>query len=105
MEEFKSFLERNKPQSESSSEFLAYYALPYIPDPRNNFTYVNLFKPEWTACIIEQIEKCVEYYSPNKVCNLPLLYDISMGKKRKIFNRRKKWKRKRILFIYKRFNI
>ena len=81
MEEFKSFLERNKPQSESSSEFLAYYALPYIPDPRNNFTYVNLFKPEWTACIIEQIEKCVEYYSPNKVCNLPLLYDISMGKK------------------------
>ena len=81
MEEFKSFLERNKPQSGSSSEFLAYYALPYIPDPRNNFTYVNLFKPEWTACIIEQIEKCVEYYSPNKVCNLPLLYDISMGKK------------------------
>ena len=81
MEEFKSFLERNKPQSESSSEFLAYYALPYIPDPRNNFTYVNLFKPEWTACIIKQIEKCVEYYSPNKVCNLPLLYDISMGKK------------------------
>ena len=81
MEEFKSFLERNKPQTESSSEFLAYYALPYIPDPRNNFTYVNLFKPEWTACIIEQIEKCVEYYSPNKVCNLPLLYDISMGKK------------------------
>ena len=81
MEEFKSFLERNKPQSESSSEFLAYYALPYIPDPRNNFTYVNFFKPEWTACIIEQIEKCVEYYSPNKVCNLPLLYDISMGKK------------------------
>ena len=81
MEEFKYFLERNKPQSESSSEFLAYYALPYIPDPRNNFTYVNLFKPEWTACIIEQIEKCVEYYSPNKVCNLPLLYDISMGKK------------------------
>ena len=81
MEEFKSFLERNKPQSESSSEFLAYYALPYIPDPRNNFTYVNLFKPEWTACIIEQIEKCVEYYSPNKVCNLPLLYDISIGKK------------------------
>ena len=81
MEEFKSFLERNKPQSESSSEFLAYYALPYIPDPRNNFTYVNLFKPEWTECIIEQIEKCVEYYSPNNVCNLPLLYDISMGKK------------------------
>ena len=81
MEEFKSFLERNKPQSESSSEFLAYYALPYIPDPRKNFTYVNLFKPEWTECIIEQIEKCVEYYSPNKVCNLPLLYDISMGKK------------------------
>ena len=83
MEEFKLFLEQNKSETESefSSEFLSYYALPYIPDPRNNINYINLFKPEWSKCLIEQIEKCVEYYSPNNVSNLPILYDMTRGKK------------------------
>ena len=83
MEEFKLFLEKNKSETESefSPEFLSYYALPYIPDPRNNINYLNLFKPEWSKCLIEQIEKCVEYYSPNNVSNLPILYDMARGKK------------------------
>ena len=83
MDEFKLFLERNKSETESefSPELLSYYALPYIPDPRNNINYLNLFKPEWSKCLIEQIEKCVEYYSPNNVSNLPILYDMARGKK------------------------
>jgi hypothetical protein len=83
MEEFKLFLEKNKSEKENelSSEFLSYYALPYIPDPRNNINYVNLFKPNWSKCLLEQIEKCVEYYSPNNVSNLPILYDMVRGKK------------------------
>ena len=83
MEEFKKFLEKNKSDTESefSTEFLSYYALPYIPDPRNNFNYLHLFKPEWSKCLIEQIERCVEYYSPNNVSNLPILYDMARGKK------------------------
>lgn len=83
MEEFKLFLEKNKSEKENelSSEFLSYYALPYIPDPRNNINYINLFKPNWSKCLLEQIEKCVEYYSPNNVSNLPILYDMVRGKK------------------------
>ena len=83
MEEFKLFLEKNKSEKENelSSEFLSYYALPYIPDPRNNINYINLFKPEWSKCLLEQIEKCIEYYSPNNVSNLPMLYDMARGKK------------------------
>ena len=81
MDEFKSFLEKNKSQNELTSEFLAYYALPYIPDPRNNTTYLHLFKPEWSKCLVEQIEKCVEYYSPNNISNIPILYDMVRGKK------------------------
>ena len=83
MEEFKLFLEKNKSEKENelSSEFLSYYALPYIPDPRNNINYINLFKPNWSKCLLEQIEKCVEYYSPNNVSNLPILYDTVRGKK------------------------
>ena len=81
MEEFKSFLEQNKSESEFSSEFLTYYALPYISDPRNNSNYLHLFKPEWSKCLMEQIAKCVEYYSPNNISNLPILYDMTRGKK------------------------
>ena len=83
MEEFKLFLEKNKSEKENelSSEFLSYYALPYIPDPRNNINYINLFKPNWSKCLLEQIEKCVEYYSPNNMSNLPILYDMVRGKK------------------------
>ena len=72
MEEFKSFLEQNKSESEFSSEFLTYYALPYISDPRNNSNYLHLFKPEWSKCLMEQIAKCVEYYSPNNISNLQI---------------------------------
>ena len=81
MQEFKTFLEQNKVEEFNTSEFLTYYALPYVPDPRNNITYANLFKPEWSKCLEEQIEKCVEYYSPNNLSNLPILYDITRGKK------------------------
>ena len=81
IEEFKLFLEKNKIENELNSEFLTYYALPYIQDPRNNSTYIHLFKPEWTQCLLEQIEKCIEYYSPNNISNLPILYDMARGKK------------------------
>ena len=81
MEEFKTFLEQNKIEEFNTTEILAYYALPYIPDPRNNATYANLFSTEWSKCLEEQIEKCVEYYSPNNLSNLPILYDIVRGKK------------------------
>ena len=81
MEEFKLFLEKNKSLNELTSEFLSYYALPYVPDPRNNYSYLHLFKPEWSKCLLEQIEKCIEYYSPNNISNLPILYDMARGKK------------------------
>ena len=81
MEEFKLFLEKNKSLNELTSEFLSYYALPYVPDPRNNYSYLHLFKPEWSKCLLEQIGKCIEYYSPNNISNLPILYDMARGKK------------------------
>ena len=81
IDQFKLFLEKNKPENELTSEFLSYFALPYIQDPRNNSTYIHLFKPEWSQCLLEQIEKCIDYYSPNNISNLPILYDIARGKK------------------------
>ena len=81
MEEFKSFLEQNQTEQFKTPEFLSYYALPYIPDPRKNSNYANLFKPEWTKCLKEQIQRCINYYSPSNINKFPILYDLTRGKK------------------------
>ena len=81
MEEFKLYLEQNNTEQLKSSEFLSYYALPYISDPRKNETYANLFSPEWVKCLKEQIQRCLDYYSPNNINQFPILYDLTRGKK------------------------
>ena len=81
MEEFKIYLEQNNIEKFKTPEFLPYYALPYIPDPRNNSVYGNLFKPEWTNCLKTQIQKCIDYYSPNCYHKFPILYELIRGKK------------------------
>ena len=75
MEEFKIFLEENSMEQFKTPEFLSYYALPYITDPRKNSNYVHLFAPEWTKCLREQIQRCLDYYSPNNFHKFPILYD------------------------------
>ena len=81
MEEFKLYLEQNNTEQFKSPEFLSYYALPYIPDPRKNATYSNLFSPEWAKCLKEQIQRCLDYYSPNNINKFPILYDLTRRKK------------------------
>ena len=81
MEEFKLYLEQNNTEQFKSPEFLSYYALPYIPDPRKNSIYANLFSPEWAKCLKEQIQRCLDYYSPNNINKFPILYDLTRGKK------------------------
>ncbi len=81
MEEFKIFLEENSMEQFKTPEFLSYYALPYITDPRKNSNYVHLFAPEWTKCLREQIQRCLDYYSPNNFHKFPILYDLTRGKK------------------------
>ena len=81
MEEFKIYLNQNKTEQIKSPEFLLYCALPYVPDPRKNPSYDNLFRPEWVKCLKEQIQRCIDYYSPSSFNKLPILYDLTRGKK------------------------
>ena len=81
MEEFKLYLEQNNTEQFKTPEFLAYYALPFIPDPRNNSVYAHLFEPVWSKCLKEQIQKCLDYYSPNNYNKFPILYELTSGKK------------------------
>ena len=75
MEEFKIFLDQNKFEQYKTQEFLSYCALPYIQDPRKNPIYAKLFKPEWVISLRNQIQKCIECYSPLYLNKYPSLYD------------------------------
>ena len=48
MEDFKKYLGQKEIELSKTTEFLVYYTLPYIPNPRNHPTYDQLFKLEWT---------------------------------------------------------
>ncbi|KAI8816691.1 uncharacterized protein EV422DRAFT_544511, partial [Fimicolochytrium jonesii] len=49
MEPFKKFLETRGSELSKTPQFLSYYALPYIPDPREHPSFKELFEKDWAA--------------------------------------------------------
>ena len=47
MMEFKKYLETNSTKLSQSQQYIPFYALPYIPDPKNH----SLFKETFTVTI------------------------------------------------------
>ena len=45
--EFKRYLDSKGSELSKANEFLAYYALPYIPNPSNHPSFKHLFTIEW----------------------------------------------------------
>ena len=80
MEDFKKYLEQKEIELSKTTEFLAYYALPYIPNPRGHPTYEKLFKPEWTNDLKEQLQNCIKFYLPSPTKKYPVLFDLATGK-------------------------
>ena len=80
MEDFKKYLEQKEIELSKTTEFLAYYALPYIPNPKEHPTYAKLFKPEWTNDLKEQLQNCIKFYLPSPSKKYPVLYDLATGK-------------------------
>ena len=80
MEDFKKYLEQKEIELSKTTEFLAYYALPYIPNPKGHPTYEKLFKPEWTNDLKEQLQNCIKFYLPSPSKKYPVLYDLATGK-------------------------
>ena len=80
MEDFKKYLEQKEIELSKTTEFLAYYALPYIPNPKGHPTYEKLFKPEWTNDLKEQLQNCIKFYLPSPTKKYPVLFDLATGK-------------------------
>ena len=45
--EFKKYLDSRGTELSKANEFLAYYALPYIPNPSDHPSFKHLFTVEW----------------------------------------------------------
>ena len=86
MEDFKKYLEKKEIELSKTTEFLAYYALPYIPNPKGHPTYAQLFKPEWIVDLKNQLINCVKFYLPSPEKKYPAIYDLVNGKNIKMNN-------------------
>ena len=74
MEEFKQFLEKKDNDYSKSNEFLSYYALPYVQNPKTHPSYSKLFQPEWTGELKDKIHLAIKSYLPT--IKYPVLYDL-----------------------------
>ena len=86
MEDFKKYLEKKEIELSKTTEFLAYYALPYIPNPKGHPTYAQLFKPEWVKDLKNQLINCIKFYLPSPDKKYPTIYDLINGKNIKMNN-------------------
>ena len=86
MEDFKKYLEKKEIELSKTTEFLAYYALPYIPNPKGHPTYAQSFKPEWVKDLKNQLINCIKFYLPSPDKKYPAIYDLINGKNIKMNN-------------------
>ncbi len=84
MEDFKKYLDNKEIELSKTTEFLAYYALPYVPNPKNHPSYQQLFKQEWVNGLKEKIKECISNYLPSPTCKYPVLYDLMNGNEENI---------------------
>ena len=60
--------------AQKTSEFLSYYALPYINNPQTHPSYMKLFSPEWSNELKDKIRQSVKTYLPS--IKYPVIYDL-----------------------------
>ena len=76
MEEFKKYLDSKQIELSKTTEFLAYYALPYVPNPKEHPSYKQLFTLEWVNGLKDKIKECIKNYLPSPSTKFPVLYEL-----------------------------
>ncbi|KAI9099428.1 hypothetical protein DFS34DRAFT_649148 [Phlyctochytrium arcticum] len=56
METFKKFLETGGADLCKTTQFLSYYALPYVPDPRQHPSFKDIFETNWVGELEEKLK-------------------------------------------------
>lgn len=57
MEEFRNYLDAEGSSFSKSEEVLAFYALPYIPNPREHQAFKHIFTVKWLSSLKDRIRK------------------------------------------------
>ncbi|CAH8530249.1 unnamed protein product [Dicrocoelium dendriticum] len=60
MKSFRQYLETKGSQLSQSTDLLPYYALPYVPNPREHPTYQRLFTDSWKSSIQQKLSSLLD---------------------------------------------
>ena len=60
MDRFKHFLENRGADLCKSSQFLQYYALPYVPDPRRHPSFNDIFADSWVPNLVSSLSQFLD---------------------------------------------
>ncbi|KRX11161.1 Armadillo-type fold [Pseudocohnilembus persalinus] len=74
VEQFKLYLENRGKDLSKTSEFLQYYALPYIDKPQKHTALKHIFTQEWVQEIQEKLAHFLKSFYPSE--QQPLLYQM-----------------------------
>jgi len=58
--EFKKYLDSKGSELSKANEFLAYYALPYIPNPANHPSFKHLFTVDWVQDLKQKLKQFIQ---------------------------------------------
>lgn len=61
--EFKKYLDSRGTELSKANEFLAYYALPYIPNPSDHPSFKHLFTVEWVQDLKQKLKQFIQQNS------------------------------------------
>ena len=61
--EFKKYLDSKGSELSKANEFLAYYALPYIPNPSNHPSFKHLFTVDWVQDLKQKLKLFIQQNS------------------------------------------
>jgi len=74
MMEFKKYLETNSTKLSQSQQYIPFYALPYIPDPKNHSLFKETFTEQWVLNLNDQLKLFLN--SLLKASQKPRLYTL-----------------------------
>jgi LisH domain-containing protein ARMC9 len=84
--EFKKFLDTKGSQLSKTSEFLPYYALPYVPNPIDHPSFKQLFSTEWIKNLKEKLLQYLSNTIAEDSSDLSKIYASSKKPKSDDFN-------------------
>ncbi|CAH8837553.1 unnamed protein product [Trichobilharzia szidati] len=76
MQEFKKYLETKGSVHSQNTEFLAYYALPYVPKPNEHPIYQQLFEESWRKSVISRVSRFIDSVIQPNTIKTPRLINL-----------------------------